>query len=329
MNAPPDSEPNSVDDDSVVRIFVGAHEHELLALKVLEYSIVRHTDLAVAVRTVDNTLAPMPADPRFAPYTRFSYGRFAIPKLVGYRGRAIYMDSDMLVFRDIAEVWNTAFDGAKILIEKQTRRSRKRGRSTAFMMMDCAALRWEPEEIIAGLGVHYDYEQLMSIDPLLEDGDLRDGLPLGWNSLDRMNDETRLLHFTRVKTQPWVVPPPSPRSAVDGGGEADARRGRLRARRRYGPRSSAVIFDPPCCAELGLDEEPPRRRFEPEAITGARPQRRLRAAQGAARRDRARARRRVPSANASSTRGATRAGRGLRRWRKFWRHPVRNLLNPL
>jgi hypothetical protein len=29
---------------------------------------------------------------------------------------------------------------------------------------------------------------------------------LGWNSLDELTPETRLLHYTKIKTQPWVYP---------------------------------------------------------------------------------------------------------------------------
>jgi len=189
-----------------VKIFVGAHETELLAFKVLEHSVKRHTALAVEMRTVDNALAPSPTDTRFLAYTNFSYGRFAIPKLMGYQGRAVYMDSDMLVFKDIAELWNTPFDGAKILVEKTSEASKGKGRLTAVMLMNCHALDWHPEQIIARLGNDYDYEQLMSIYPLLAEGDLQDRLPLGWNSLDEVTEHTRLLHFTKIKTQPWVYP---------------------------------------------------------------------------------------------------------------------------
>jgi lipopolysaccharide biosynthesis glycosyltransferase len=189
-----------------IKIFVGAHETELLAFKVLEHSLKRHTTLAVEMRTVDNSLAPTPPDTRFLAYTNFSYGRFAIPKLMGYQGRAVYMDSDMLVFKDIAELWNTPFNGAKILVEKLSEASAGKGRLTAVMLMDCRALVWNPEKIIAGLGSDYDYEQLMSIHPLLAEGDLQDRLPLGWNSLDEVTEHTRLLHYTKIKTQPWVYP---------------------------------------------------------------------------------------------------------------------------
>ena len=189
-----------------VRIYVGAHATERLAYQVLEHSIRRNTALPVAMRTIDNSLAPSPKDARFLPYTNFSYGRFAIPKLAGYQGRAIYMDSDMIVLRDIAEIWEMPFDGAKILVEKVTDNTRGAGRLTAVMVLDCAALRWEPEAIMAKLGEQYDYSELMSVLPLLEEGDLQDRLPLGWNSLDELTAETRLLHYTKIKTQPWVYP---------------------------------------------------------------------------------------------------------------------------
>ena len=189
-----------------VRIFVGAHETERLAYRVLEYSIRRHTDLPVEMRTIDNSLAPTPKDDRFLPYTNFSYGRFAIPKEAGYQGRAIYMDSDMVVFRDIAEIWEMPFDGAKIMVEEITEQTKGSGRLTAVMVMDCGALDWDVEKIMEGLGVDYDYSDLISVYPLLQDGELQDRLPLGWNSLDELTSKTRLLHYTKIKTQPWVYP---------------------------------------------------------------------------------------------------------------------------
>jgi len=189
-----------------VRIFVGAHETEQLAYRVLEHSIRRHTKLPVEMRTIDNSLAPKPKDDRFLPYTNFSYGRFAIPRETGYHGRAIYMDSDMIVFRDIAEIWEMPFDGAKILVEELTDNTRGAGRLTAVMVMDCSALRWDVAEIMDRLGTDYDYSELISIRPLMREGELQERLPIGWNSLDEFTDQTRLLHYTKIKTQPWVYP---------------------------------------------------------------------------------------------------------------------------
>lgn len=192
--------------ETPVRIYVGAHTSEALALKVLEHSIKRHTDLPVEIQTIDNTLAPPVKDPRFLPYTNFSYGRFAIPKLAGYQGRAVYMDSDMIVFRDIEELWNTPFDGAKVLVERITPETATKGRLTAVMLLNCAELDWDLEKIVPRLGVDFDMNELMSVHPLVGEGELQDKLPLGWNSLDEFTDDTRLLHYTKIKTQPWVYP---------------------------------------------------------------------------------------------------------------------------
>jgi len=188
-----------------IKIFVGTSEVELIALKVLEHSIKRHTKDVVEVTKIDNSLAPEPPDARFLPYTNFSFGRFVIPQLTNYEGRAIYLDSDMIVFKDITELWNTPFVNAKILIEKTNPLSDKE-KTTAVMLMDCSKLPWKIESIISNFGKEYDYEELMSMKPLLDDGDISDSLPIGWNSLDHFNEETRLLHYTKIKTQPWVYP---------------------------------------------------------------------------------------------------------------------------
>ena len=188
-----------------MRIFCGADRSQRLAFEVLAYSIRTHARREAEIRTIDNALAPEVADPRHAPYTEFSFGRFAIPELCGYTGRALYMDSDMLVFRDIAEAWDAPFDGAKILIEAGSRASRDRGKHAAFMLLDCARLPWRVAEIVAGLGTRYDYNALLSIDPLVAPGEIAERIPAGWNSLDAFEPgTTRNLHFTEIRTQPWV-----------------------------------------------------------------------------------------------------------------------------
>ena len=43
-----------------------------------------------------------------------------------------------------------------------------RSKQAAVMLLDCAMLDWEVERIVADLGRRYDYNALMSVDPLLE-----------------------------------------------------------------------------------------------------------------------------------------------------------------
>jgi hypothetical protein len=313
----------SQEDKSVepVRVFVGAHETERLAFRVLEYSIKRHTDLPVEMRTIDNSLAPAPKDDRFLPYTNFSYGRFAIPKEAGYQGRAIYMDSDMVVFRDIAEIWEMPFDGAKILVEKVTERTKGSGRLTAVMVMDCGALDWDVAKIMDRLGVDYDYSDLISVYPLLEEGELQDRLPVGWNSLDELTSETRLLHYTKIKTQPWVYPcHPLGYVWID----------ELKLMLRSGALSEQAVTDevdnghvrPSLLIELGLDSQRPAGAYKPEDLlrydqeAGFVIHKKLYADMEAKRRARLEYERR------SDPRGFAQRRR-KRLWRNFVRHPVK------
>ena len=132
-----------------VRIFVGTDRSQLLAVKVLEHSIRRHTALPIEVVPMLDLPLPEPRDVRQRQRTGFSFSRFAIPRLAGYRGRALYLDADMLVLRDIAELWALPFDGAKVVIQEEVpdehRRMRRVGqtrriRQCSVMLLDCEHL---------------------------------------------------------------------------------------------------------------------------------------------------------------------------------------------
>ncbi len=194
-----------------IRVYCGADRSQQLAFLVLADSIRRHTRRAIEIRSIDNGDAPAVADPRHAPYTEFSFARFAIPELAGRRGRAIYLDSDMLVFADIGELWDTPMQGVQVAIEIGSRSdvaqtAHARNRHAAVMLLDCAALEWDVAEIVGGLGHRYDYNTLMTLDPVLPVDALREAIARGWNDLDRFDPgATRLLHFTEIRTQPWVA----------------------------------------------------------------------------------------------------------------------------
>src|SRR5262245_2056561 len=97
------------------RVFVGADRSQALGVKVLEFSIKRRTDMPVTVRSMHDLDLPEPADVRQSKRTGFSFTRFAIPALAGRAGRALYLDADMLVLRDLRELYEMPFDGAKVL----------------------------------------------------------------------------------------------------------------------------------------------------------------------------------------------------------------------
>lgn len=200
---------------SRIRIFVGADRSQLFAVKVLEYSIRRHTQRAVDVVSLDEVAAdlPQPEDLRHGARTGFSFSRFAIPRICDFLGRAIYFDADMQVFADVADLHDRDFGDFHVLIarEPKARRRRllgrrRRVRQSSVMLIDCERCRWDASEIIAGLGRDYSYEQLMHELCIVDDPHLGAVLPPSWNSLEHFDESTRLLHFTDMRTQPWVEP---------------------------------------------------------------------------------------------------------------------------
>lgn len=200
--------------DEVIRVYVGTDRSQLLAVSVLEHSIKRHTTAKVEVIPMLDLPVPTPKDPRNGQRTGFSYSRFCIPKLAGYKGKAIYMDADMLVFRDIRELWDIPFDGAKVVIQQEVKfeenttqkagAPKKRKKQCAVMLLDCDRLDWDIEKIVSDFDSEkYGYEELMYDLCILDEPDVKYGVPFEWNSLEHYDSDTRLLHYTDVYTQPW------------------------------------------------------------------------------------------------------------------------------
>lgn len=104
-------------DQEVIKVFVGCDPNncDLEQMMVLDYSIHKHT-----TQPVEIVWMQISRDPNSFWYsnpetgegwntskwaTPFSGFRWAIPAYCGYKGRAIYMDADMVVLSDLAELW--------------------------------------------------------------------------------------------------------------------------------------------------------------------------------------------------------------------------------
>jgi hypothetical protein len=190
---------------SPVKIYVGSMPEQMLAVKVLEYSIKKHASLPVEVFPLfkGNIDIPIPKDPKNRPRTPFSFQRFLIPQLNGHRGKAIYVDSDMQVFTDIKDLWGRDMQGAHLYSAFE---SSGIGRKPQFsvMLMDCESLKWDINEIVQRLDSNeLDYEKLMyemrvadKVEPVIE---------FEWNSLEFFEfGKTKLLHYTDMNRQPWL-----------------------------------------------------------------------------------------------------------------------------
>lgn len=196
-----------------LRIFVGTDESQIVAHRVLEYSIRKHSSIPIEFTPMLGFPHRMPRDAVNQPRTKFSFCRFMIPALCGFRGRALYLDADMLVFGDIAELADIPFDSRKILCSEPEHPEAWNDyggkylgpRSAAVMLLDCSRLAWDVDEIVAGLDDgRYTYEELMSDLCIVDPEDVANTISPTWNDLEHYDPEkTNLLHLTIVPIQPW------------------------------------------------------------------------------------------------------------------------------
>jgi lipopolysaccharide biosynthesis glycosyltransferase len=192
-------------DDYPIKVYVATTEAQMLATKVLEYSIKKYSS-----KPVD--LIPMhecgisyhePNRVENRQRTPFSFQRFLIPKLNNYHGKAIYLDSDMQVFADINKIWTLPMGQNDLLTVKSGKGD---GRKLQFsvMLLDCSKLAWDINDIVEKLNTEeLNYTSLMHGMKVAEN--ISADIVEHWNSLEKYTEgKTCLLHYTDMETQPWV-----------------------------------------------------------------------------------------------------------------------------
>ena len=95
-----------------MRIFIGYDEHETVAYHVLAHSILKRSSIPVSIWPLRKELLKgffnRPRGEKDS--TDFAITRFLVPYLSGFKGYSLFLDADMLVQADIAEMQTLAAD---------------------------------------------------------------------------------------------------------------------------------------------------------------------------------------------------------------------------
>lgn len=192
--------------DEVIKVYVGTDPQMRKAEIALEQSIRDNTKSKVDIIWMDYARGGTWGEwdigrQHGKPYanegwaTDFSCFRFAIPEANGFKGRAIYLDVDMILIRDIKEFFNHPM-GSPVLITPM---------GFDVILFDCADFEdeeWWPSiaqmkksgwQIPQYAKLLYDHEMIGPLNPM-------------WNCCDGEGynpDYTGLIHFTNMRTQPW------------------------------------------------------------------------------------------------------------------------------
>jgi hypothetical protein len=131
--------------------------------------------------------------------------RFAPPQLMGYEGKAVVMDPDIFAIGDIWELLSRDMQGAAIMCRpKSGRKGRKGAWASSVMLLDCAKLKhWRFEENFVEMFVPVKRDYMDWVSLKLEDASTISVLENEWNDFDNLTENTKLLHNTKRKTQPW------------------------------------------------------------------------------------------------------------------------------
>jgi lipopolysaccharide biosynthesis glycosyltransferase len=193
----------------VIRVFIGYDSAEAVAFSVLSRSIHVRASSPVAVSPVmlSQLRSVFDRAHNALQSTEFSFSRFLVPWLAGYEGWALFMDCDMLMLEDIAELWklrderfavqvvkhaHVPKEDVKFLGHTQTKYEKKNWSSV--MLMNCARCKaLTPEFVNAASGLELHQFKWLGDDALIGE------LPARWNHLvgyDAPRRDAAVVHYT-------------------------------------------------------------------------------------------------------------------------------------
>lgn len=194
---------------NVIQVFIGYDPREEVAFHVLQRSIQERSSMPVSITPVNRQHLQnvFKREKSSIESTDFSFSRFLTPWLCNYQGWAIFMDCDMLVLKDIAELWKlrdsqfalqvvkhdyTPVSDTKFLNAVQTKYQKKNWSSVMLMNCEkCTALSPDYVNTASGLELHQF--------KWLEDDNLIGEIPKSWNHLVGEYPEepdASLVHYT-------------------------------------------------------------------------------------------------------------------------------------
>ena len=175
--------------DKFLRVFIGYDERQPIAYHVLSHSIQARSSVPLAITPL--VLESLPIERRGL--TPFTYTRFLVPWLCNYQGWGLFLDLDMLVRNDIAELFSFADPQYAAMVVKNS----ERFEWASAILFNCAhpansVLTPEyvnsPEQCAAPH--HFSWLGESVVGPL----------PAEWNhtvGYDTPRADARLVHFTQ------------------------------------------------------------------------------------------------------------------------------------
>jgi hypothetical protein len=169
-------------DNAPLQVFIGYDPRQPVAFTACAHSILRHSSVPVSITALH--LKQLPIKRRGL--TEFTYSRFLVPWLCEFKGRAVFMDADIVVVGDIAEMFAVGDMSAVCVNQEQERFEWP----SVMLFNNSACRRLTPEFIEDPKNRLFDFEWAPYVGKL----------PKVWNQIigyGPSDPHAKLLHYTR------------------------------------------------------------------------------------------------------------------------------------
>ena len=192
-----------------VKVFIGFDPNEAIAYHTMANSIIRHSTKPVSLNplALKNLESFYTDDNHLDGSNQFIYSRFLVPYMSNYEGWSIFVDGDMIVRGDIAELWSLRDESKAVQVVKhdyETKMSEKylgsknvnyprKNWSSVILFNNAKCQMLTPEFVQNATGAELHRFNWT------EDEELVGELPKEWNWLDGEydhNEDAKLVHFT-------------------------------------------------------------------------------------------------------------------------------------
>jgi hypothetical protein len=193
----------------VIRVFIGFDPREAIAFSVLAHSIhVRASEpVSVTPLMLSELQGVFTRERHPLQSTDFAFSRFLTPFLSGYEGWSIFMDCDMLVLDDIANLWRLRDERCAVMVVKHDHQPResvkfldqpqtpypKKNWSSVMLFNNARCRALTPEYVNTASGLELHQFKWVSHEGLIGE------LPRTWNHLVgyyRPTPGASLVHYT-------------------------------------------------------------------------------------------------------------------------------------
>lgn len=166
----------------MLRVFIGADDRQPLSLNVLQHSITRRSSQPVSITPLILSQLPIKREG----LTQFTYSRYLVPWLCSFEGWALFLDSDMLVLGDIAELFKEAKEEFAVMVVK----NKMRFEWPSLMLFNCAKCKMLTPEYVMKYASPQDFGWA--------NGQVGE-LPLEWNHCCNYDEHkpAKLAHYTQ------------------------------------------------------------------------------------------------------------------------------------